>query len=470
VHDAIVVGSGPNGLAAAITLARAGWSVLVLEAEDTAGGGTRSAALTLPGFLHDVCSAVHPMALASPFFRTLPLDRFGVDFVQPPVPLAHPLADGTAVLLQRSPEGTSEGLGPDAATYRNLIGPLVASGDHLIHDLLGPLRLPRHPLAAARFGWHALRSAAGLAMARFKGERARALLAGLGAHSMQSLHQKGTAAFALVLGITGHLVGWPIVRGGSQQLASALTAYLGSLGGTVVTGRRVASLEELPSARVVLFDVTPRQLLQIAARDLPAKYRRQLERYRYGPGVYKLDWALDGPIPWTAAECLRAGTVHIAGTLEEIVAAEEVVAAGKVPERPYVLLAQPTLFDPSRAPQGKHVAWAYCHVPNGSPVDMAARIEAQVERFAPGFRDRVIARSAMGPAEVERHNANCVGGDINGGIQDLRQLFTRPAARLVPYATPHPRLYICSSSTPPGGGVHGMCGAFAARAVLRRVR
>ncbi len=467
-YDAIVVGSGPNGLAAAITLARAGRSVLILEAEDTLGGGTRSSELTLPGFIHDVCSAFHPLALASPFFRTLPLEKFGLEFIQPPAPLVHPLPDGSSAVLERSVKATSEGLGPDAAAYQKLMGPLVAVADKLILEILGPLRPPHYPLVLARFGMHAVRSAADLARGLFKEERARALVAGMAAHSMMPLQQMLTAAFALTLGMLGHAVGWPVVRGGSQKIADALSAYLVSLGGTLITGRRVQSLDELPPAQAILFDVTPRQLLQIAGPRLPAGYRHSLERYRYGPGVFKVDWALDGPIPWQAGECRRAGTVHVGGTLAEIIAAEQEVAKGEHPERPYVLLGQQSLFDPTRAPEGKHTVWAYCHVPNGSIFDMTDRIEAQVERFAPGFRNRVIARRVMTPADIERHNANCVGGDINGGVQDLRQLFTRPVARLVPYSTPNRELYICSASTPPGGGVHGMCGAFAARAALRR--
>jgi len=469
VHDAIVVGSGPNGLAAAIALAQAGKSVLVLEAESTVGGGTRSAELTLPGFVHDVCSAIHPLAVASPFLRTLPLQRFGLEFIHSPTPLAHPLPDGSAAVLERSLQATSEGLGPDAKAYRTLFGPLVATSEKLVYEIFGPLRPPRHPIALARFGVHALRSAAGLAKGLFKEERTRALFAGLAGHSMLRLDQPLSAAFALVMGMLGHAVGWPVVSGGSQKIADSLAAYLGSLGGAIVTGNRVRSVDELPPARAILFDVSPRQLLAIAGKHLPRRYCRQLARYRYGPGVHKIDWALDSPIPWRAAECARAGTVHVGGALESIVASENAVAKGMHPERPYVILAQQSLFDPGRAPRGKHVAWGYCHVPNGSTFDMTERIEAQIELFAPGFRDRVIARHVMGPQEVERHNANYVGGDINGGLQDLRQLFTRPAVRLVPYATPNPQLYICSSSTPPGGGVHGMCGAFAARAALRRV-
>ena len=466
--EAIVVGSGPNGLAAAITLAQTGRSVLVLEAEETVGGGTRSAELTLPGFLHDVCSAIHPLGLGSPFFRSLPLDEHGLEWIHPAAPLAHPLDDGTAVLLERSVETTAAGLGRDGSAYRRLISPYVESWDALAREILGPLRPPRHPLALARFGLSALRSATGLAKAHFEGERARALFAGLSAHSIMPLDKRPTASFGLVLAILGHAVGWPLPKGGSRQIAAALASYLRSLGGEIETGTRIESLAELPKARAVLLDVTPRQLLWIAGDSLRGSYRRRLAGYRYGPGVFKVDLALDGPIPWRAEECARAATVHLGGTLDEIAASEAAVVQGGQPEHPYVLLAQQTLFDPSRAPDGKHTVWAYCHVPNGASFDMDERIERQIERFAPGFRDRILARSAMGPAELETYNANYVGGDINGGVQDLRQLFTRPVPQLVPYATSLRNVYLCSSSTPPGGGVHGMCGYFAARAALRR--
>jgi phytoene dehydrogenase-like protein len=464
--EAVVVGAGPNGLAAAITLARAGRAVLVLERADTIGGGARTADLTLPGFRHDVCAAVHPLAAGSPFFRALALDAHGLDLVHPPSPLAHPLDDGTAVLLERSVGATATGLGPDARAYRTLMEPLVDAATPLIDALLGPPRPPRHPIALARFGLSALRSAAGLARARFEGPRARALFAGLAAHSMLPLEQSPSAAFGLVLALLGHACGWPVARGGSQRIADALASLLRGLGGEIVTGRPVASLEELPPARCVLLDVTPRQLLALAGRRLPESYRRRLARYRYGPGSCKVDWALDGPIPWRAGACRRAATVHVGGTLEEIAAAEAAATRGEHPERPFVLLAQPSLFDPTRAPAGKHTVWGYCHVPNGSAVDMAERIERQVERFAPGFRDRILARHVMTAADLERYNPNYVGGDINGGLQDLWQLFARPVARLVPYATPVRGLYLCSASTPPGGGVHGMCGARAARAAL----
>lgn len=467
-YDAVVIGSGPNGLAAAITLLRAGRSVLVVEANETPGGGARSAELTLPGFVHDVCSAVHPLAANSPFFRTLPLEQHSLEWIHPPAPLAHPLDDGTAVILERSIEATSETLGADEDAYRKLMSPLVRDWPRLEPALLAPLKLPRHPLTLARFGWRALRSAKGLAGSLFKDERARALFAGLAAHSMLPLENTATAAFGLVLGITGHAVGWPAPRGGSQKITDALVAYFKSLGGEVVVGRRVESVDEFPQARVVLCDLTPRGLLRVAGHRLPASYRRRLGRYRYGPGAFKLDWALDGPVPWRAKECLRAGTVHLGGTLDEIAASERAAWKGEHAEKPFVLLAQPSLFDPTRAPEGKHTVWAYCHVPNGSDVDMTERIEKQIERFAPGFRDRVLARSVMPPSELERRNANLVGGDINGGAQDIRQLFVRPTLRL--YSTPDKRLYICSSSTPPGGGVHGMCGYHAARAALDKSR
>ena len=464
-YDAIVIGSGPNGLAAAIELARGGRSVIVYEAEETIGGGARSAELTLPGFVHDVCSAVHPLALASPFFRTLPLAAHGLEWIQPPAPLAHPFDDGTAAVLERSIEQTSETLGGDAEAYRRLMMPLTASWEHLAPALLGPLRWPRHPLALARFGIRALRSARSLAEHFFKGERARALFAGLAAHSMLPLEQVATAAFALVLGVTGHRVGWPVPRGGSQRITDALVSYLRSLGGEIVTGSRVESVDELPPSRAVLCDVTPRQMLRLAGHRLSDSYRRKLARYRYGPAAFKMDWALDGPIPWQAAECARAGTVHLGGAFAEIASSERASAKGEHAEKPYVLVAQPSLFDSTRAPAGKHTAWAYCHVPNSSTFDMTERIENQIERFAPGFRGRVLARKVTTPAGLERHNANLVGGDINGGAQDIRQLFLRPTVRL--YSTTAKGLYICSSSTPPGGGVHGMCGHFAARAAMR---
>jgi phytoene dehydrogenase-like protein len=469
-YDAVVVGSGPNGLSAAVALARHGFSVLVLEAADTIGGGTRSAPLTLPGFLHDVCSAIHPMAVASPFFRTLPLDRHGLEWIHPGVPLAHPLDDGGAAVLHRSVDLTAEGFGDDGPTYRRLMAPLSKRADIVFRDLVGPLRVPRHPVTALRFAWRALRSGRGLADHYFRHDQARALIAGLAAHAVLPLEKLPGAAIGLMLGIAGHAVGWPMPRGGSQRIADALASYLRSLGGEILTGRRIASLDELPPARSVFLDLTPRQVVAIAGHRLPARYQRRLGRYRYGMGVFKVDWALSGPIPWRNEICRRAGTLHLGGTLEEIAESERLTSAESHPERPFVLAAQPTLFDPSRAPAGKHIAWGYCHVPNRSTVDMTDRIEAQFERFAPGFRDLILARHVMTTADLECYNANYVGGDIGGGIADLRQIFTRPVASLNPYATPLPGLFICSSSTPPGGGVHGLCGYFAVMSALRFLR
>jgi phytoene dehydrogenase-like protein len=468
-YDAVIVGAGPNGLSASITLARAGKSVLLLEAKETIGGGTRSAELTLPGFVHDVCSALHPLGVASPFFRDLPLAQYGLEWIFPPVCLAHPLDDGTAVLVKGTVEETAANLGPDAAAYRRLMGPLVAGWQGLLDDLLGPLRVPRHPLLMARFGLAGLLPAVTLAWRAFRGEPARAVLAGMASHAMMPLSKPATAAFGLVLALVAHAIGWPMARGGSQRIADALGAHFRSLGGQIITGQPVRSMADLPDARAILFDTSPRQLVQIAGDDLPAGYRRALSRYRYGPGVFKADYALDGPIPWQAEECLRAGTVHVGGTMEEIAAAEAATWRGEHPERPFVLVAQQSLFDPTRAPAGKHTVWAYCHVPHGSAEDMTDRLEAQLERFAPGFQDRILARRTLTAADMEAYNPNYVGGDINAGVQDLRQLFTRPVARLDPYTTPVQGLYLCSSSTPPGGGVHGLCGYYAARAALRRL-
>ena len=466
-YDAVVVGSGPNGLAAAITMAREGCSVLLVEASETVGGGTRSAELTLPGFVHDVCSAVHPMALATPFFRELSLEKYGLEWIQPTSPFAHPFDDGSAVVLERSVDDTAAGLGPDGPAYRRMMAPLVASADRLFRDLVGPIRIPRHPLLALRFAWRALRSGKGLARHYFRTEPARALIAGLAGHAVLPLEKVPGAAIGLMLGVAGHSVGWGFPRGGAQRIADALASCFRSLGGEIVAGWRVDSIDELPPARTILLDVSPRQVLALAGHMLPPRYRRQLARYRFGMGVFKVDWALAGPIPWRAAACRRTGTVHVGGTLDEIAAAERLACDGGHPDRPFVLLTQPSLFDSSRAPAGKHTAWGYCHVPNGSTKDMTEQIEAQMERFAPGFRDLILARHVMNTADMERQNANYIGGDIGGGVADLWQLFARPAPRLNPYATPLPGLYICSASTPPGGGVHGMCGYFAAQAALR---
>jgi phytoene dehydrogenase-like protein len=470
-HDAIVIGSGPNGLAAAVELARAGLSVQVREGADVAGGGLRSGELTLPGYVHDLCSAVHPLGAASPFFRSIPLAEHGVDWIDPPLAVSHPLDGGRAASIARSVDETATALGRDGDAYRRLFSPFVQAWRALEDALLGPLlRVPRHPLALARFGLPALRSASGFARARFDTDEARGLFAGLAAHSILPLEHVATASFGLVFGTSAHAVGWPVPRGGSQRLADALVSYLGELGGEVVTGAPVESLRELEGARVVMADVTPRQFLRLAGEDrLPGRYRRALERFRHGPGVYKLDWALDEPIPWAAPECTGAGTVHLGGTLDELAASERAPWDGRVTDDPFVLLAQPSLFDDSRAPPGKHTGWAYSHVPNGWTGDLTETIERQVERFAPGFRDVIAARNVMTPADLERHNPNLVGGDITGGAQTLLQLVARPALRPVPYSTPLDGVFICSSSTPPGGGVHGMCGFFAARAALRRL-
>jgi phytoene dehydrogenase-like protein len=468
-YDAIVVGAGPNGLAAAITLARAGRSVLVREACATVGGGVRSAALTLPGFTHDVCSAIHPLAQFSPFMRGLALAEYGLEWVFPPAPLAHPLDGEPAIVAERSVAATAETLGRDAGAYRALMQSLADHGLDMAHDLLGPLPLPpKHPVRLALFGLNAIWPASVLARVRFRERRAPALFAGSAAHSMLPLDAPLTAAYGLMIGATCHMVGWPVARGGSQAIADALAGCLRSLGGEIITGAPVNNIDELPPARHVLLDLTPRQVIRLAGHHLPPGYVRRLQGYRYGVGVFKVDWALDGPIPWRDPNCARAATLHLGGTLEEIAAGEKTVWRGQHPDRPFVLLAQATLFDPTRAPAGKHTVWAYCHVPAGSTVDMTERIAGQIERFAPGFRDRILAVSAHDTAAMEAYNPNYIGGDINGGVQDWRQFFTRPVARLVPYSTPNPQIYICSSSTPPGGGVHGMCGYHAAQAVLRR--
>ncbi|CAM9308249.1 unnamed protein product [Discosporangium mesarthrocarpum] len=467
--DAIVIGSGPNGLAAAIELARNGASVRVVEAADEVGGGTRSAALTLPGFLHDVCSAVHPMGILSPYYRTLPLEEHGLEWILPPASVAHPLDDADAVMIYRSLDRTADELGRDRTNYLRLIEPLMRDAHGLLADAMAPLRIPKHPIQMARFGLRAAFSANRLARLLFREERARALLAGCAGHAVLPLTQPLTAALGTMFAMTAHMENWPVARGGSQTIGQALASYFRSLGGEIELGHRVERLDALPNAKVVLFDTSPSQLSSIGGDDLPDGYRRRLGRYRYGPGVFKLDWALDGPIPWKDERCLEASTVHVGGTLEEICASERDMYAGRLSDKPYLILCQQSQFDDSRAPDGKHTGYAYCHVPHGSTVDRTDAIEAQIERFAPGFKDRILARHSMNTADFEAHNPNYVGGAITGGVADALQLFNSPVTRLDPYSTPNPRLFICSAATPPGGGVHGLGGYWAARSALKRL-
>ena len=467
-YDAAIIGGGPNGLAAGVALAREGHSVVLFEAATEVGGGCRTEELTLPGFRHDVGSAIHPFGVASPFLSSLPLGDHGLEWLHPEVPVAHPLDGGGAAVLRRSIDDTAGGLGADGDAYRTLYRPLDDAWPKVLPLFTGPvLRVPRHPLAAARFGMAAVRSAQGLTR-WFTGGPARALLAGMCAHAIAPLTQALTGGVGLALNLAGHHVGWPAPRGGAQAITDALASYLRSLGGEIVTGTPISAMADLPGAHAYLFDVNPAQLAAITGDRLPARYRRSLTRWRPGAAAFKVDWALDGPIPWANEEVGRAGTVHVGGTFEEIADAEQEVADGGHADRPFVLLAQQSVFDDSRAPAGKHTGWAYCHVPNGSTVDMTERIEAQVERFAPGFRDRIIGRSVLAPADLEASNANLTGGDISGGAMTLRQMLARPALRWDPYATPDRSIYLCSASTPPGAGVHGMCGSHAARSALRR--
>lgn len=466
--DAVIVGSGPNGLSAAIALRQAGLSVLLLEGKDEIGGGLRSAELTLPGFVHDICSAIHPLAAASPFFNTLPLDQHGLEFVYPGIAAAHPFDDGTVAALHGSILETAFQFGEDREAYISLLEPLVESWPSLAMDILAPLHIPKHPIAMAAFGINAIRSASSFA-AKFGNKKTRGLWAGMAAHSMQPLSNLATTAIGLVLLTAGHLKGWPMPIGGSKKIAQALASFFLSIGGKIETGHLVRSMADIPPSQIVLFDLGPKQILEIAGERFSSLYKWQLKRYRYGMGVFKIDWALDGPIPFTAPECRNAGTVHLGNTLEEIETSEELTAKGIHPEKPFVLLAQQSLFDSSRAPAGKHTAWAYCHVPNGSEVDMSPFIEQQVERFAPGFKKLILDKHTMNTSEMESYNPNYVGGDINGGVIDISQLFTRPVLRSSPYRTSAPGIYICSSSTPPGGGVHGMCGYHAAKQALKDI-
>ncbi|MBV8388350.1 MAG: NAD(P)/FAD-dependent oxidoreductase [Mucilaginibacter sp.] len=467
-YDAVVVGSGPNGLAAAILMQQNGLSVLLIEGKETIGGGMRSAELTLPGYRHDICSAIHPLAVSSPFFETLPLAEHGLEFIYPDIAAAHPFDDGSAAILKHSIEETANQFGIDQLAYVNLIQPVVKDWPSIAPDILGPLHFPKHPVEMARFGLKALRSASSVARS-FKSEKTKGLFGGMAAHCMQPLTNLSSAATALVLMSAAHLKGWPLPKGGSQQIADALASYFVSLGGKIETSSYITALDQLPSSNAVLFDITPRQLLQIAGHKFSNIYKWQLQRYRYGMGIFKIDWALEGQIPFTNELCRQAGTVHLGNTFAEIASSEQSTWNGQIAEKPFVLMAQQNLFDSSRAPEGKQTAWAYCHVANGSTVDMTEAIERQVERFAPGFRDCILAKHVMNSAQVEEYNPNYIGGDINGGAFDLGQLFTRPALRWSPYRTSINGLYICSSSTPPGGGVHGMCGYHAAKRALKDV-
>ncbi|MCX6004925.1 MAG: NAD(P)/FAD-dependent oxidoreductase [Chloroflexi bacterium] len=468
--DSVVVGSGPNGLAAAITLAQHGLSTVIYEKSNSAGGGVRSAEITLPGFIHDTGAAVYPMAVASSFFSSLPLKDYGLQWIYPPASLSHPFDDGTAAVLESSFQATGTTLGDDAKAYYDLIKPVADVWKKLEADLLGTLRSLHHPLVTTSFGLKALNSAAGLIDKNFKGRRARGFFAGLAAHSVIPLGNIPSAAIGIVLCTAGHTVGWPIPRGGAGSITAALVKYFESLGGKIVTGKMVTSLSDLPRARLTLLDTSPDQVVKIYRERLPPNYCKAVMRYQYGPGIFKIDWALSGPIPWKAQECLRSGTVHLGGTFEEIVDAELNTWQGRIVERPFVILAQPSLFDPTRASDGKHTAWAYCHVPNGCNIDMTDRIEHQVERFAPGFHELVLARSISTPISLQQENPNLVGGDIVGGAQTLKQMFCRPTCKLVPYSIPVDGVYLCSASTPPGAGVHGMCGFHAAQTCLRSIK
>lgn len=468
-YDAVIVGSGPNGLTAGVELARAGLSTLVVEAHSEIGGGSRTSELTLPGYRHDVCSTVHPLGVGSPYFKALKLEQHGLRWCQPPAAVAHVLRDGRAVLLERSVSVTAEQFARDSARYRELMAPLSERFDELARMVLSGLRVPEAPWLMARFGMAALRSLSGLAKSQFGTAEPRALLAGIAAHCILPLDAAATASFGLVLASAGHAVGWPLALSGSASISAALEKVLLGLGGEIVTGFRVREMEALPRARAYLFDVAPRALSEIAGTRFDERFRRQLRQFRHGPGVFKVDWALSEPIPWRDPRCLRSATVHVSGTLEQIAASEAAAHQRRVPERPFLLVVQPTLFDPLRAPEGRHIAWAYCHVPHASSALLLESVEREIDAVAPGFRDVILARHTRTAAELENYNPNFVGGDIAGGMSDLRQLFFRPVPSLDPYATPARDVFLCSASTPPGGGVHGMCGYWAARSALRRV-
>ncbi|WKN43736.1 phytoene desaturase family protein [Tunicatimonas pelagia] len=465
-YDCVVIGSGPNGLAAAIELQRSGLSVLVLEAKDTIGGGVRSEELTLPGFIHDVGSAIHPLGVASPFLSQLPLADHGLEWVYPPDAVAHPMDNGVTVTLNRSVEITADSLGVDAEAYRSLMKPIVNNWNQIAPDFLGPLRIPKHPLKLAGFGLKALRSTTSLANSLFKTPEAKGFFAGLAAHSTLPLEKTATSAIGLVLGALGHVVGWPFPKGGAKAITDALVSYLQSLGGEIEAGREVRAITDIPPCRATVWDVTPWQLLEIKGLALPTNYRKQLQYFQYGPGIFKIDWALSDPIPFKNPKANQAATIHLGGTLEEIALSERDAWHKKHTSHPYVLLVHQSPFDSTRAPVGKHTAWAYCHVPRYSLQDMTEAIEAQVKRFAPDFRDTILGKHTMHTRQVNQYNPNYIGGDINGGAQTINQIFTRPTFSLTPYRTAKKGVYLCSSSTPPGGGVHGMCGYHAAQTVL----
>lgn len=463
--DAVVVGAGPNGLAAAILLRQNGLSVLLVEAKNDIGGGLRSAELTLPGFLHDVCSSIHPLAVASPFLKTLPLNEFGLTYINPEIILAHPFNENNAAVIYKDVYQTAELLSIDKQSYLDLLLPFMADWPKIVPNILGPFDIPQYPYSLIRNGWTMLKSADQL-VKRFRSEHTRALFGGIAAHSIQPLTNRATAAITLILTANGHLNGWPFPMGGARSLGNALAAYFKSLGGLIETNLPINNLKQLPSSKITLFDISPPNLLKIAGHLFPSYYKRILEKYRYGPGIFKVDWALNEPIPFSANECKVAATVHLGNSYKEIATAEQAVWNGKKPVNPFVILTQPSIFDNSRNTSGKHTAWGYCHVPNGSTLDMTEAIEKRVESFAPGFKDIILARHTMNTIDLEAYNSNYVGGDINGGVLDLRQLLARPILSRSPYKTPAKGIYLCSASTPPGGGVHGMCGYHAAKRAL----